>query len=61
MGVIVLILGSARSDETNVIVRSETKFEAIKIPDRVIFAGEEIPLDRFDVKESLILLKLSLY
>jgi len=51
--VLVLILGSARSDETKANVESEIKYTAVKIPDKLIFAGEEMPLDRFDVREAL--------
>lgn len=53
VGVLVLILGSARSDESRVIVESDTKFTAVKIPDKVIFAGEKMPMDRLDVREAL--------
>jgi len=51
--VIVLVLGSARSDDTKIVVESETKFTSVKIPDKFAFAGEDMPLDRFDVKEAL--------
>lgn len=51
--VLVLVLGSARCDDTKIIVESETKFASVKIPDEFTFAGEKMPLDRFDVKEAL--------
>jgi len=53
VGVVVLILGSAKCDESKIIVESETKFTAVKIPDKISFAGEEMPIDHFDVKEAL--------
>ena len=53
VGVVVLLLGSARSDDTKVIVESETKFASVAIPGKYSFAGENMPLDRWDVKEAL--------
>ena len=53
VGILVLILGSARSDEAEIMVKSEVKFAAVKIPDEVILAGEKMPLNRFEVKEAL--------
>lgn len=53
VGVLVLILGSARTDESKIIVESETKFTSLEIPDKVNFAGEEFPLNRFDIVEAL--------
>jgi hypothetical protein len=53
VGVVVLILSSARSDDSKIIVESETKFTAVSIPDKFSFAGEEMPLDRFDIREAL--------
>lgn len=53
VGILVMILGSARSDDAKVYNESEVKFEAVKIPEKVSFAGEEMPLDQFDVKEAL--------
>jgi len=53
--VIVMILGSARGDEQPTIVEVENdfKFTVAEIPDSVSFAGEPMPLNRFDVKEAL--------
>ncbi|MCF6357181.1 MAG: lytic transglycosylase domain-containing protein [Draconibacterium sp.] len=51
--VIVLILGSARSDNSKIIVESGIEFKAPEIPDAVSFAGEPMPIERFDIKESL--------
>jgi len=53
--VIVMILGSARGDEQPTIVEVENdfKFTVAEIPDSVSFAGEAMPLNRFDVKEAL--------
>ncbi|HPE76206.1 MAG TPA: lytic transglycosylase domain-containing protein [Draconibacterium sp.] len=53
VAVIILILGSARSDDAKVTVDSEMKFASVKIPEKLTFAGEEMPLYRFDVKEAL--------
>ncbi len=49
-----LILGSSANEEPQV-VRMEVPiaYRAVKIPDSVSFAGELVPLDRFDTKESL--------
>ncbi len=51
--VIVLILGSARSDSSKITVEPNIEFRAVEIPESVSFAGEPMPLERFDVKESL--------
>ena len=51
--VVVLVLSSARSEDAKVIQESETKFTSVAIPDKFSFAGEEMPLDRFDVREAL--------
>ncbi len=53
IGLVILILVSARPDDSKVIVKSETQFKAVYIPNKVSFAGEEMPLHRFDVKEAL--------
>lgn len=51
---VVLITGSANSDEPAVpTTEAPAKFMSIAIPDSVTFAGEPMPLQRFDVKESL--------
>ena len=51
--VIVLILGSARSDNSKIIIESEIEFKSAEIPESVSFAGEPMPIERFDIKESL--------
>ncbi len=53
VGVLVLVLGSAKSEETKVISDTMIKFTDVKIPEKAFFAGEEMPLTRFDVKEAL--------
>jgi hypothetical protein len=53
VGVILLILSSARSDNSGVIIESDMKYSSVKIPEVFILAGEEMPLHRFDVKEAL--------
>ncbi len=51
--IVVLILSSAKPEDTKVIVQSESKFASVIIPDKLKFVGEEMPLDRFDVREAL--------
>jgi hypothetical protein len=51
--VVLMILGSARTADSEVVIEKEVRFEAVKLPEHVSFAGEEMPLDRFDVKEAL--------
>ncbi|MBK6283008.1 MAG: hypothetical protein IPF54_10425 [Draconibacterium sp.] len=51
--VLIIILGSARYDDAKVVVKSEMKFASVKIPEKLTFAGEEMPLDRYDVREAL--------
>ncbi|MCF6333750.1 MAG: lytic transglycosylase domain-containing protein [Draconibacterium sp.] len=51
--VVVLILGSAKPDSSPILAGSKTEFKAVEIPKSVSFAGEPMPLKRFDVKESL--------
>jgi len=51
--VIVLALSALKSDNQADTSEEETKFTAVKIPEKVTFAGEEMPLDQFDVKEAL--------
>jgi hypothetical protein len=53
VGVVLLILSSARTDNTGVIIESEMKYTSVKIPEELKLAGEEMPLHRFDVKEAL--------
>lgn len=51
--VVILALSALKSDDQSVIPAEETKFTVVKIPEKVTFAGEEMPLDQFDVKEAL--------
>jgi len=51
--VLVIVLGSAKSGTTEVIVKKEVRYEPIELPEQVSFAGEPMPLDRFYVKEAL--------
>uniref|UniRef100_UPI003217A2B0 lytic transglycosylase domain-containing protein n=1 Tax=uncultured Draconibacterium sp. TaxID=1573823 RepID=UPI003217A2B0 len=51
--VLVMILGSARPVDPKVVVEKQTRFESIALPEKVSFAGESMPLDRFYVKEAL--------
>ena len=49
IAVIILILGSAKSDNSE----SEIFFSAASIPNKVLFAGEQMPINQFYVRESL--------
>lgn len=51
--VIILALSSLKSDDQPNSEVTESKFTVVKIPDKVSFAGEEMPLDQFDVREAL--------
>lgn len=51
--VVFMLLSSAKTKESNVISKEQSRFEAVEIPEKVSFAGEAMPLDRFYVKESL--------
>jgi membrane-bound lytic murein transglycosylase D len=51
--VIVMVLSSLKSDESANPKSDEMVFKSVEIPIKATFAGEEIPLDRFDVKEAL--------
>ena len=51
--VIVIALSALKSDDQASLIVDETEFTAIKIPDKVSFAGEEMPLNQFDVREAL--------
>lgn len=53
IAVVVILLLSAQSGNTEVVVKKETKYEPVQLPDAVSFAGEKMPLDRFYVKEAL--------
>ena len=48
-----LFIGSAKPESDPVVVGSKTEFRSPPMPDSVMFAGELVPLDRFDVKEAL--------
>jgi hypothetical protein len=49
---VVLLLVSAKPKMATTTIE-KTKFEAVEVPDKVSFAGEPMPLDRFYVKEAL--------
>lgn len=50
---ILMLLGSAKPEEPKDTSKKEVRFEAVEIPEKVSFAGEPMPLDRFYVKEAL--------
>ena len=52
--VILLIIGSAVPGEEGVeAADTKTVFRSVEIPSSATFAGERVPLDRFDVREAL--------
>ena len=53
IAVVVVILVSAQSGTTEVVVNNAVKYEPVELPKSVSFAGEKMPLDRFYVKEAL--------
>lgn len=53
IALVVFILSSATNDNSKINVQTEIKYKPVPIPEKVILAGEEMPLDRFDVKEAL--------
>lgn len=50
---VIMVLTSAQSGNTTTVIKERGYFEAVEIPEEVSFAGEKMPLERFDVKESL--------
>ena len=50
---IVFVFGAAKSEGETTIVEVEQQFTAVEIPEEISFAGEKMPLERFDVKEAL--------
>lgn len=48
-----LFIGSAKPETEPNVVESKTEFRSPPMPDSVTFAGELMPLNRFDVKEAL--------
>ncbi|MDR2910668.1 MAG: lytic transglycosylase domain-containing protein [Bacteroidales bacterium] len=53
--VIFLVLSSVKNDDPENVNPIETKitYNTVKIPEKVEFAGEQIPLEKFYIKESL--------
>ena len=50
---LIIILGSARPDDTPKKTVGQVRYESVDLPAKVSFAGEPMPLDRFYVKEAL--------
>ncbi len=50
---VVLILGSAKSENTEIVVKAANEYIAFEKPASVSFAGEPMPIERFDIWESL--------
>ncbi len=53
VAVIMFFSSATDKDGQEVVVMKNTEFRSPVMPDSVAFAGEWVPLDRFDVKESL--------
>ncbi len=51
--IIFMLIGSAKPESEKIIVESKTMFKSVEIPHLATFAGERVPLERFDVVESL--------
>lgn len=51
--VLVIILGAATSEKEEATSVPAIAYTSVPLPDSVSFAGEKMPLDQFDVKESL--------
>ena len=51
--VIMLVFSSAKPGEAGRETEEHTRFESVHIPEKVSFAGEDMPLNRFYVKEAL--------
>lgn len=52
MVLVIFVLGAAKSDDSKQ-VEKELRFESAELPTKVSFAGEPMPLERFDVLEAL--------
>ncbi|WP_206081865.1 lytic transglycosylase domain-containing protein [Maribellus sediminis] len=50
---LVMVLSSASPDDSKKKEAGEARYESVRLPDKVSFAGEAMPLDRFYVKEAL--------
>ena len=53
IAVIVFIVASAKPEQSHIAAGSKMEFKPVEVPEKVVFAGEEFPIDRFDVFESL--------
>ncbi len=55
IAVIVFIIGSAKSEAPQVVTVpvSIHEFQSVEIPEKIVFAGEEFPINRFDYIEAL--------
>jgi len=55
VGVIIFLISGSANPEAPEAEKVEyiSKFRSVEIPDSATFAGERVPLDRFDVKEAL--------
>ncbi len=51
--VVILILGSAKSDNPENNKAEKMEFTSVFVPDSMTFCGERLPLNRFDVSEAL--------
>ena len=51
--IIILALSSLKSDNSVESSADDIKYTSVIIPDKIAFAGEEMPLDQYDVREAL--------
>ncbi|PIF06386.1 MAG: murein transglycosylase [Draconibacterium sp.] len=51
--VLVMIIGAAHSDDSNLNDNATVKYISAAMPESITFAGEAVPLDEFDVFEAL--------
>ena len=50
---LIIVFSSAKTDEQQVIVQKSTQFTSPEIPETVLFAGEKMPIEQFDILEAL--------
>ncbi len=50
---VVFVLGAAKADDTKAVAENEVRFESPELPKEISFAGEPMPIERFDVLEAL--------
>lgn len=51
--IILIFVSSATPESDKTVWESNTEFTSVIIPDKILFADEEMPLEQFDVREAL--------